>query len=219
MLSLGPGIAKAQPKSITDKPLADSLAAWVKVDQVAANVKPKDGRFAQMDDAQWKQYKDSVYNTHQVLLAAIFKRRGYPGYDAVGQAGAHQFWLMVQHCDQHPDFQRKVLEAMKVEVARHNADGKDFAYLTDRVELNTGKKQLYGTQVTYDLKICRAYPRPVADSVRLNERRKAVGMPPVEVYLNQMSELHFEMNKAMYEAKGITAAQLYPLPAEKNNPY
>jgi hypothetical protein len=153
---------------------------------------------------------------NQVLLAAIFKRRGYPGYDVVGQEGAHDFWLMVQHCDHHSDFQLEVLEAMKKEVDRHNADGKDYAYLTDRVALNTGHKQLYGTQVTYDLKICRAYPRPVADSVGLNERRKAVGMPLVEVYLNQISELHFEMNKAFYEAKGIKAAQLYPIPAEKN---
>lgn len=203
----------AQNKPIYDKVLADSLAAWVKIDQIAANVKSDVYPFKQMNDVQWQHYKDSVFNTHQSILAGIFKQRGYPGYDVVGVTGAHNFWLMVQHCDHHPDFQLLVLQAMEKSVLEKNVDAKDFAYLTDRVALNTGKKQLYGTQVTYDTKICRAYPKPVTDSLQLNDRRKRMGMPPVEVYLNEISQFHFEMNKAFYEAKGITKAQQYPIPS------
>lgn len=202
----------AQHTPVYDKVLADSLVAWVKIDQIAANAKSNKPPFSQMNAVQWQQYKDSVFNTHQSILAGIFKQQGYPGYDVVGIAGAHNFWLMVQHCDHQPDFQLLVLQAMEKEVLKKNADVKDFAYLTDRVALNTGKKQLYGTQVTYNTKICRAYPKPVADSLQMNNRRKRIGMPPVEVYLNEISQFHFEMNKASYEAKGITKAQQYPIP-------
>ncbi len=110
---------------------------------------------------------------------------------------------MVQHCDKWPDFQQKILAAMKVEMNKNNADGKNFAYLTDRVNLNTGKKQVYATQVTYNTRICQAIPKPLVDSLTVNKRRKEVGLPSIENYLNQMSTMHFEMNKENYKKQGI----------------
>jgi hypothetical protein len=203
--------AFAQKKTELNTALADSLANWVTIDQIAANVKPATGRFANMDQQQWALYKDSVFTTHQKILDKIFNQYGYPGYDLVGKKGSNHFWLMVQHCDKNPDFQRKILTAMKKEVDKGNADPKNFAYLTDRVNLNTGHKQLYGTQVTYNLSTCQAFPRPVADSSALDERRKQVGLEPINVYLNQMSEFHFTMNREVYEKKGIYKAKLYPV--------
>lgn len=202
----------AQTKHTYNKTLADSLASWVIVDQIAASV--PQGKFKEFSKEKWQAYKDSVFDNHQHLLDDIFNKYGYPGYDLVGEKGAHQYWLMVQHCDRHPDFQQKILKSMKKQVDKGNAAAIDYAYLTDRVNLNTGQKQLYGTQVTYNINTCQAYPRPVADSVNLNNRRKAIKMPPVEVYLNTMSELHFTMNQAMYQEKGIKEARLYTVPKQ-----
>src|ERR1700744_3491242 len=120
----------AQQKTL-NQPLIDSLAKWVKVDQIAANTKK--GEFEKMSQEQWNKYKDSVFNAHQHLLEQIFNKYGYPGYDLVGKQGTNNFWLMVQHCDQNPEFQKKILAAMKTEVDRGNADGKNYAYLIDRV--------------------------------------------------------------------------------------
>ncbi|PAW92079.1 hypothetical protein CKK33_00640 [Mucilaginibacter sp. MD40] len=193
-----------------NQPLADSLAKWVKVDQIAASV--PQGEYKNWTRERWDNFKDSVFNTHQRLLANIFKQYGYPGYDLVGKTGSNHFWLMVQHCDKHPDFQIQVLKAMKVEVDKNNADPKNFAYLTDRVNINTGKKQVYATQLTYNTKLCQAIPRPLADSANVNIRRRQVGLEPIEVYLNQMSRLHFEMNKEVYEKQGIHEPKIIPEP-------
>jgi hypothetical protein len=76
------------------------------------------------------------------------------------------------------------------------------------VNLNLGKKQVYGTQVTYRLDSCEAIPKPLTDSLNVNTRRKEVGLEPIEDYLNMMSEMHFEMNKAVYESKGIHKPKL-----------
>jgi hypothetical protein len=100
---------------------------------------------------------------------------------------------------------------MEKQVAVSNASSADFAYLTDRVRLNTGNHQLYGTQVTYNTDSCQAYPKPLEQPGTVNERRKAMGLPPLEEYLNQLSESHFWMNKSVYEKKGITHPKLYPV--------
>jgi hypothetical protein len=75
---------------------------------------------------------------------------------------------MVQHSDGDPDFQSKVLDKLKIEVDNRNADGRDFGLLTDRVKINKGEKQIYGTQLTYNSQ-GQAYPKPLLDSVNVDK--------------------------------------------------
>ncbi|MBB6130959.1 DUF6624 domain-containing protein [Mucilaginibacter lappiensis] len=146
------------------------------------------------------------------MLSNILKHYGYPGYDLVGEKGSNAFWLMAQHSDYDPALQERILAAMKPELTKHNADPKNFAYLTDRVRLNTGRKQLYGTQVTYRNDSCQAIPRALTDSLAVNARRKEIGLEPIESYLNWISQIHFETNKSLFEQKGIHKPKLLPLP-------
>lgn len=190
--------------------LTDSLKSWSAVDQIAA--RSPEGKYKQMPQAAFEQFKDSVFTDHYRLLTKVFDQYGFPGYDQVGKEGSNHFWLMVQHCDRWPDFQFKVLAAMNKEVKRHNADPNNYAYLTDRVRVNTGQKQLYGTQLQYKKTQCQAIPRPMSDSLNVNQRRKALGMELIELYLNRMTQLNFQMNKAQYEAAGITGPTLLPVP-------
>lgn len=191
-----------------NKSLSDTLAKMVIWDQKAANLPPEGIDF---DSPKWQNFKDSVYTAHYHQLKTIFESTGFPGEDRVGKAGSKNFWLMVQHLDKWPDFQQQVLNGMQKEVAKHNAAAKDFAYLTDRVRLNTGQKQVYGTQVTYNTDSCQAIPRALENPETVNQRRAAVDLEPLEKYLNMMSESHFLMNKANYESKGIFKPKLYPI--------
>lgn len=199
--------AAAQQKPI-NQVLADSLAQWTILDQTAAG--PRQGKFKDMTTAERKHYSDSVFALNETRLKTVFERYGFPGYQLVGQQGSNAFWLMTQHCDHDVAFQEKVLAAMRIKVELHDADAKNFAYLTDRVRINTGRKQLYGTQVTYNVDSCQAIPKPLEDSLHVNERRKQIGMESLESYLNWMSQAHFEMNKAVYEKQGIHHAKLVP---------
>ena len=85
---------------------------------------------------------------------------------------------------------------------------RNYGLLTDRVKINTGEKQIYGTQVTYN-SFGQAYPKNLADSMNVNKLRAEVGLEPIEEYLNNMTQMHFEMNKKYLESKGITAPILY----------
>ena len=203
--------ARAQHKKI-DQPLADSLAKWAILDQTAAG--PRLGRFKEMTTAQRTHYNDSVFAVNELRLKSIFDKYGFPGYDLVGEKGSNNFWLMVQHCDKDVGFQQEVLKAMKAKLAKHNADPKNFAYLADRVAINTGRKQIYGTQLTYNTDSCQAIPRPLEDSLNVDKRRAAIGLEPIESYLNWMSQMHFDMNKDVYEKKGIHKPKLISEPKQ-----
>lgn len=180
------------------------------MDQTAAG--PPVGRFKDMSPAQRIKYNDSVFVANEQRLIAVINKYGFPGYDLVGEKGSNHFWLMVQHCDKDVSFQRRVLKAMKAELPKHNADPKNFAYLTDRVLVNTGHKQLYGTQLTYNTDSCQAIPKPLQDSVNVNKRRLALGLETIESYLNWTSQWHFDMNKASYEQRGIHKPKQIPEP-------
>lgn len=189
----------------TNTALKDSLAKMVVWDQKVAGFQPK---YA-LNDPNREKFKDSVFTAHYEQLQLIFSKHGYPGFDLVGKEGSNHFWLLVQHMDNWPDFQQKVLKAMKKQVLRKNASSGNYAYLTDRVRINSGRNQLYGTQVTYNTDSCQAIPKPTEKPESLNKRRKEVGLESIEQYLNLMTELHFKMNKDNYEKRGIKGPKLY----------
>ena len=190
-----------------DQKLADELKSMTVTDQIAAG--GQQGEYKNWTNQKWNNFTDSVFTTHKRRLEQIFGEFGFPGFNLVGKEGSNNFWLMTQHSDSDVDFQSKILEEMKIEVDNKNADPANYAYLTDRVRINSGQKQIYGTQVTYTNE-GRAYPKPLLDSVKVNEKRKTVGLEPIEQYLNMMTLLNFEMNKELLKAKGITEPKLYP---------
>ncbi len=120
-------------------------------------------------------------------LGKIVERHGWPTYTLVGKDGAQAAWLLVQHADLSPKFQRNCLDLM-AKVPRNEVSQQEVAYLTDRVLLAEGKKQLYGTQFT--LENGKVKPRPLEDEANVDQRRAMVGLPPLAEYLKE-SETYY----------------------------
>lgn len=181
--------------------IKNELQEMVKTDQIAAFHWEK----------EWDKYKDSVFTTHKIQVEKMINKYGFLGFDKVGKDGSNDFWLIVQHCDKFPDFQKKILKGMDKEVKKGNANPNNYAYLYDRVEANAEHKQLFGTQVDYEVNSTgRAFPKyGLVDSVNIDKIRKEYGLEPLKVYLNQMTTMHFEMNKEHYQKMGITKPNLY----------
>jgi len=97
------------------------------------------------------------------------------GEEADGNA-----WLLVQHADRTPDFQREVLAHLQG-LPQKQTSQLHVAYLWDRVARAQGKPQRYGTQGN-----CEPdgswKPFEVEDPARLDERRVALGMSPIAEY-------------------------------------
>ncbi len=114
-------------------------------------------------------------------LREIISQHGWPGRSLVGNEGAHHAWLIAQHADRQLDFQREALELLAEAVSRGDAAQRDVAYLTDRVRMNEGREQVFGTQIA-EVKDGNGVPWPVEDPANLDARRAAVGLSPFEEY-------------------------------------
>ena len=136
--------------------------------------------------------KNETFIRHTIILKNILTTYGYPNFDKVGKESSDNYWLCVQHCDHDLNFQKEVLKAMKKELKNKKANPKNYAYLMDRVEINSGKAQIYGTQVTYQNRT--AIPKLLKNPKTVNKRRKEVGLEPIEAYLAMATDVHRQMN-------------------------
>jgi hypothetical protein len=161
-----------------------------------------------IEDQKWRNLSSKVYKNeidtipielvmkrvsetdslNYLVIRPLFEKYGYIGIDKVGVQSSHNFWLLAQHADLHPEFQESVLLKMKPEVDKGNAPIKDYAYLYDRIKVNSGQLQMYGTQMTLDSLEMSYKPKPVIDPDKLNERRKQVGLSPIEDYIKIMND-------------------------------
>ena len=167
------------------------------------------GEAEEVRDSLYRE-KDRILSDNCKRIQALVADYGYLGYDKLGRQASDDFWLIVQHCDEHPEFQRKILKMMKPEVEKGNASGQKYAYLTDRVRVNAGEPQLYGTQVITkeDMWIV---PKPLLDSASVDIRRKEVGLEPLKDYLNMAMKFHYQMNQEQYEKAGMDGPRQYSI--------
>ena len=131
----------------------------------------------------------AIDSLNTAWLEAVVAERGWPGSSSVGAEGAHHAWLLAQHADRRPDFQRDVLRRMEAAVAQGEAEGSDLAYLTDRVRLAAGEPQVYGTQVSMG-DDGEPHPINLGNPDHVDARRAAVGLMPLEEYLDYFRPGH-----------------------------
>lgn len=124
----------------------------------------------------------AVDAVHTARLKAIMASHGWPTVAQVGQDGADAAWLLAQHADQDPAFQRSVAEAMRPLVAAGQVKASNYAYLWDR----THDPQRYGTQGRCADK-GRWEPRTVEAPGKLEARRAEVGLAPMAEYQAMVS--------------------------------
>lgn len=187
--------------------LANELEEMATADQIAAYI--PQGKYKELSNDEWSTFKDSIFTSNQKRVQEIFNKHGFVGYDLAGKKGSDDFWIIVQHSDQLPEFQKEVLQKMKIEVDNNNANPANFGLLTDRYNLNTNQSQVYGNQVIYNKHTGQAYPKKLGDSIYVNARRQSIGLEPLEDYLNDMTKMHFDINKAYFEELGLSIPPPY----------
>jgi len=116
-------------------------------------------------------------------LKQIFKEFGFPNKELVGRDAMQGIFLMIQHSDGDTDWQKSQLPNIEKAVKNGDMDGQSYAYLYDRIKINAGQKQLYGTQfANVDRTKKIAELADTEDIEHLNKRRRDVGMMPIEMY-------------------------------------
>jgi hypothetical protein len=125
---------------------------------------------------------DAADAKHTARLKGIISAHGWPSVSLVGEDGADAAWLLAQHADADPDFQRRVLGLIEPLVATGEVKASNYAYLWDR----THEPQKYGTQGRCVAE-GRWEPREIETPETVDTRRAEVGLPPMKDYKKLVS--------------------------------
>lgn len=131
----------------------------------------------------WTDKRETIRAIDRQLSPAkhrLLDEAGWPSSDIWGSSASTAAWLLVQHSDAEPDFQRAVLSKLTDADTLPPDERRHTAYLMDRVAIAAGKAQWFGTQGT-----CREgtwEALPVQDADRLEERRGRLSLGSMAEY-------------------------------------
>jgi hypothetical protein len=173
---------KNKAEANLNKPLVNKLDSIYADDQnyreMIADVENKYGHESKELSELWRtiKEKDSI---NLIKVEALLTKYGWLGPDEVGEVGNSTLFLVIQHSDLKT--QEKYLPMMKEAVKNYKAKSFDLALLVDRVEMNNGRPQVYGSQIT--MKDGKYEIYKIIDEVNVNKRRAEVGLDPLEEYV------------------------------------
>ncbi|MBI1946487.1 MAG: hypothetical protein HYS27_12370 [Deltaproteobacteria bacterium] len=209
LLAQAPAIPTEEPMSLLD-PLAELDADFALLQrEVAALAWPEPGieaskrilsRMFDVDQRMRKLPSSSepgerfgrVDAFTRETFARLIGKTGWITLSRYGEEAAQAAWLIVQHADLDVAFQRDVLARMEKLLATGEVKRDNYAYLWDRVAVNEGRKQRFGTQGR-----CtgpgRWEPREIEDPARVDALREqfdiARGNGTLAQYTARMNEL------------------------------
>lgn len=97
------------------------------------------------DNLSWdEQIKLDKSNLKQ--LKKLINKFGFPTIDKVGKKAHFSAFLMAQHAVNDREFMNFYLKETKLRLDSGTIVNKTYAYLIDRINELSGKKQIYGTQ-------------------------------------------------------------------------
>lgn len=134
-------------------------------------------RLGELDTPEQISALDAIDAKHTARLKEVIEAYGWPTVSLVGEEGASAAWLLAQHADADPNFQRRVLELMGPLIKTGEAKPSSYAYLWDR----THTPQRYGTQGRCVAK-GQWEPRAIELPEQVDTRRAEVGLPPMADY-------------------------------------
>jgi len=129
--------------------------------------------------ALW-ELKHLINDENLDRIEEIIAEIGWPKRSAVGSSAAQTVFLIIQHADL--ETQKKYLPIMKEAANEKEASWSSLALLIDRIEIREGRPQIYGSQISRDqegnFKVFE-----MIEPEYVNQRRKEVGLPPLENYV------------------------------------
>ena len=130
----------------------------------------------------------AIDSANTTWLKGVVDQRGWPGRSLVGAAASNAAFLIVQHAVHDSAFQARALALMERGVAAGEVRGSDVAMLADRVAVHRGQPQRYGTQAK--LLNGGIVLEPIADSAHVDQRRAAIGLPPLREYVRILDSMY-----------------------------
>ena len=122
---------------------------------------------------------------NQELIISIIEKCGMPTLNEVNQEQMNAIWLGLQHTESK--YRIKYFPLIEKAVKNGDLSKEQYALMKDRILMDEGKPQIFGSQIKngklYDLQ----------EPETVNERRKEMGLEPIEDYLRRF-DITFDAN-------------------------
>ncbi|MBP8033331.1 MAG: hypothetical protein KAZ71_01970 [Bacteroidia bacterium] len=167
-------------KQKLDSVLVDDQKYRLLIDLIQSNIK----KSIEQKNIEIEYINEQIKKQDQInleIVSPIIDKYGWLSSDVIGENANSALFLVIQHSNQ--ETQEKYLPIMREAVKNGNAEASALALLEDRVALGQGKKQIYGSQLTMNVKTGMNVLSPIEDEINVNKRRKAVGLEPIEEYV------------------------------------
>ncbi|HKC64126.1 MAG TPA: DUF6624 domain-containing protein, partial [Pyrinomonadaceae bacterium] len=184
---------KSYVTPVTNPALRKELLAMVEKDQNIRNEVIKSG--ADHPSKEVVARMDVIDRRNTSRMRSIIKEYGWPGPALVGWDGAEAAFLLIQHADHLT--QKGLLPLMQKEYRVGNLSGPNYALFIDRVLVEDGKPQLYGSRArpSDQWKAGEPVLYPIEDEADVDKRRAEVGLPPLAEYLEFIKQMYHPRNK------------------------
>jgi uncharacterized membrane protein len=135
-----------------------------------------------------KQYQDSI---NKLKVTALIDKYGWLGVDRIGAQNNYTLFTVIENSDFTT--QEKYLTVMEQAVKSGTLAPEHFASLLDRKAIVQHQQQIFGTQITNDKKTGKNAFVKIIKEESVNERRKEIGLMPIELYAKQNNVEHHLM--------------------------
>jgi hypothetical protein len=142
---------------------------------------------------------EAVHVANAARLRELIAKHGWPAEDIAGEDGAKAAWFIAQHAVGEPEFQRQALVCTQVCAAEGRIPAWHAAFLEDRIAMQEGRPQRFGTQWIDEPTDGRTRPWRLADPSRVDELRASVGLGPLWPIPERGPDLPSEQSRQLEE--------------------
>lgn len=123
-------------------------------------------------------------------VITLIEEKGWLGIQEVGELANQTLWLVIQHAPL--EIQKKYLPLLEASVMEGESKARYLAFLQDRILMRQDEKQIYGTQSLWDTTKKQNVIWPILNPENVNQRRKEVGLEPIEAYAQANGFLYIQ---------------------------
>jgi len=184
---------KSYVTQVTNLTLRKELLAMVEQDQDIRNELIKSG--VDHPNREISARMDAIDSRNAAKMKRIVKRYNWPRAELVGWDGTEAAFLVVQHSPH--SFQKELLPLMQREYRAGHLSGPNYALFLDRVLVEDGRPQVYGSRAKSfdDWKDGLPALYPIEDEANVDKRRAEVGLSPLAEYREMLKQMYHPQSK------------------------
>ena len=128
-----------------------------------------------------EQHQNQLDKENQIDVISIIEKCGFPLKEEVGKEGILAVFLVLQHS--RIKLMEKYLPLLQQSAIKGDMRFQDIALMEDRILIGKGMAQKYGSQVFFNEQTGKYQLSNTIELEYINQRRKTVGLGPIEDYL------------------------------------